>query len=254
MNDVVVLQLINSLFWLLMFGAALFFFRKEIRKLLQSLGSFRVAGSSFEFKDTKETIQSYILLSETLIDLLSRSDRIDALQQILVPSQIEKLSAFALKYTDEIDRTSWNEEMLRNIAYLLLRFGRYTQAVSLYDALLAGRPEHVDLLNLKALALITSRLKEQVEQALPILAELVRRYPELHYIRFNYALAKSLVYDHEGAVEEMEKVICSDYLKQNQQLLHDVLFQKTREESPESFGKLQKLVESELKQGPNDKD
>lgn len=246
MNDVVLLQIINSLFWLIIFGSSVWAFRKEIRKLLQSLGSFKVAGSSFEFKDHKETIESYVLLAETLIDLLSRTERIDSIQQVLVPSQVEKLSAFALRYTEEVSRQTWNEEMLRNIAYLLLRFGRFSQAIVLYDALLEERPDHVDLLNLKALAMITSRLPEQVEKAIPILSGLVARYPEYHHVRFNYALARSLASDYDGAIREMETVIRSPYLVDNRDLLQDPLFQKTREEQTESFNQLEKLVKSEL--------
>lgn len=246
MNDVVLLQITSSVFWLILFGASVWVFHKEIRKLLQSIGSLKVGGSSFEFKDPRETIESYVLLAETLIDILSRTERVFLIEQLLVPSQVEKLSAFALRYTEEVSRQTWNEEMLRNIAYLLLRAGRYSQAVILYDLLLEGRPDHVDLLNLKALAMITSRLPEQVTKALPIFFGLVARYPESHAIRFNYALARSLSSDHDGAVQEMETVICSQYLNNNQELLNDPLFQKTREEQPESFSRLEALVKNKL--------
>ncbi|CAM3911765.1 hypothetical protein [Rheinheimera salexigens] len=72
MTDVVLLQLMSSLFWLLVFGVIVFIFRREIRALFGSVASFKIAGSSFEFQDKKDTLQSYILLTEILIDMLFR--------------------------------------------------------------------------------------------------------------------------------------------------------------------------------------
>lgn len=246
MNDVVILQITSSVFWLIIFGVIVWIFRQEVRKLLQSLGGVKVAGSSFEFKDQKETIESYVLLAETLIDILSRSDRIEAMLNILVPSQVERLSAFAIRYTEEVPKESWNEELLRNIAYLLLRFGRYIQSITLYDALLDGRPNHSDLLNLKALAMITSRLPEQVGHALPILSSLVDRYPESSVYRYNYALACSLAAEHQVALKEMEFVIRSPYVKMHPGVLQDPLFHKTRDSEPEEIQRLDALLRSEL--------
>lgn len=116
MSDIVLLEIIKTVFWLLVFGASIFVFQKEVKQLLQSLSSFKVAGPTFELKDKKETIRSYILLAETLVDLLSRGDRIDDLQKLLHPSQIEKLGAFGLKYTKEVSESDWSEKLLKNIA------------------------------------------------------------------------------------------------------------------------------------------
>ncbi|MBV5337613.1 MAG: hypothetical protein J0653_06620, partial [Deltaproteobacteria bacterium] len=191
MSDVVLLEIIKTVFWLMVFGTTLFFFQSEVKQLLQSLSSFKVAGATFELKDKKETIRSYVALAETLVDILSRGERLDELQKLLHPSQIEKLGLFALKYTKEVPAADWSEELLRNIAYLLLRFGRYKHSVELYDSLLSKRPDHVDLLNLKALALMTTRIPKNVKPAEELLSNLVSRYPELVYIRFNWALALS---------------------------------------------------------------
>ena len=246
MNDVILLQIIHSIFWLVIIITIFSLFYKEIRKLLQSLGGFKVAGSSFEFKDKTETLQSHILLAETLIDLLSRTERIDALASLMLPTHVEKLSTFAVKYMEDMEQSLWNEELLRNIAYLLLRFGRYGQSVELYDTLLKNRPDHMDLLNLKALALITTRLSQNVNKATPILMELTERYPEVPNIRFNYALAKSLQSEHKTAEKEMIILINSDYLFHNHDLLLDPLFQKTKNEEPDIFKRLQTLVETRL--------
>lgn len=233
MSDVLILEFARTVFWLIALGVVLFLFHGEIKMLLQSLGSFKVAGATFELKDRKETLQSYVLLAETLIDILSRSERIDALQQIVLPNQIEKLGVFAIKYTEEVGNGQWNEELLRNIAYLLLRFGRYSQSVKLYDALLVRRPNHVDLLNLKALALLTSRLDDNVSEARNILLNLVLRYPEVQPVRFNFALAQSLLGDHDEVEKQISKLIELEYFKQAPNFLDDPLWHRTNEIRPD---------------------
>jgi len=238
MSDIVLLEIINTVFWLLLFGASIFVFRKEVKQLLQSLSSFRVAGATFELKDKKETIRSYILLAETLVDLLSRSDRIDDLRKLLHPSQIEKLGIFTLKYIKEVPESDWNEELLKNIAYLLLRFGRHKLSVDLYDALLLRRPDHAELLNLKALALMTSRLSNCVQTAEGLLSNLVTRYPEYVHIRFNLALALSLLEKDDDASQQMKRVIDEGYWKSDKNLLADPLFNHVREYRPDLFDSL----------------
>jgi tetratricopeptide (TPR) repeat protein len=242
MNDVVILQIINSGFWLLIFGVSVFTFKREIGKLLQSVGSFKLAGSSFDFKDRKETLESYVLLAETLIDLVSKRERVEYLAKIIDATQVEKLSSFALKYTEETPRENWNEEMLINIAFLLLRHGRYAESIRFYDILLESRPSHMDLLNLKALAMITSRIPEQANKASEILSDLVDRYPEIHHIRFNFALAQSLTEKHDRAIQEMDHLIETPYVKQSPQLLDDPLFQKTKNKRTLEYERLKKLV------------
>jgi len=246
MNDVVLLQLTSSVFWLLVIAGVVGVFRKEIGVLVASIANFKVAGSSFEFRDRKETLQSYILLAETLIDMLSRTERVDAITSIMTAPQIEKLAAFAFKYSEEVERDKWNEEMLRNIAYLLLRAGRYSQAVKLCDELLERRPDHLELLNLKALALITTRLDEKVSQALPILRGLLERYPEVGYVRLNFALACSLSEDHDEAIKQMDELIQSEYVKSNSNPLADALFERTRVAEPTKVEALQAKLKKRL--------
>lgn len=233
MTDIVFLELIKSLFWLIVLGVAIYFFRREIKNFLHSLGSFNVAGATFQLKNQKETLQSYVLLADTLIDILSRSDRIEAMLQVVQPTQIEKLGTFALKYIDEVGEEQWNEELLRNIAYLLLRAGRYSQSVKLYDALLIRRPDHVDLLNLKALALLTSRLQEKVQDARSILENLSNRYPEITSIRFNLALSQSLLGEHTDVEKNLRILASSDYPKHSPNFLEDPLLHRTTAEKPD---------------------
>lgn len=243
MADLVLLQIIQSAFWLSVLGGAVFVFRKELKILLRSLGGFEVAGASFYLKDQKETLESYALLSDILIDLLSKEQRVESMRHLMTPSQIEALGAFALKYTAEVERQDWNEELLKNIAYLLLRFGRYRHAVQIYDALLENRPDHVELINLKALALMTSRLAEPVNEASNLLESLVKRYPEFFHLRFNYALSLSLLGEVEKAYEEMQRVFTDGYRgEQNEDPLSDPLFHNVRELRPDLIEALRRQL------------
>lgn len=244
MSDVVLLQVIQSGFWLLVISTIVLLFLKELKVLIQSLAHFEVAGAAFQFSDRKETLRSYALLSDTLINLLSHGDRIDELGRLLHPSQIELLGAFALKYTTEVEQSEWNEELLKNVAYLLLRFGRNKLSVQLYDALLKNRPDHIELLNLKALALITSRLPVPIIQAKELLLELTTRYPEQTHIRFNYSLALSLFGELEESSNEMRRAIDDGFWKSNENLLSDPLFHHVRENRPDLFKDLQAHLEN----------
>ncbi|KUM54271.1 tetratricopeptide repeat protein [Rheinheimera sp. EpRS3] len=240
MNDVVMLQLSSSIFWLIIVGLIIFIFHNEIRALLKSVASLKIAGSSFEFSDKNDTIKCNIILAETLIDMLSRDDKIEHLKSILTAHQIEKIAAFAFKYLEEIDSSKLNEQMLTNIAYLLLRFGRYEQAVKLCDALLKRVPDHRHLLNTKALALITTRLDDKVAEALPILQNLLTRYPETGYIRLNYALANSLLLKHDEAFEHMLQLVKSEnYMRNEHNPIDDPLFHRTRTQRPDLLAKLE---------------
>ncbi|MFW5489925.1 MAG: tetratricopeptide repeat protein [Desulfovibrio sp.] len=247
MGDVVWLQIIQSIFWLLIVIGIIWGFRKELKNLLESLGRVEVAGAAFQFGDKKDTLRSYMLLSGTLVDVLSQTERIEHLAKLLTSVQVEYLGQFALKYTKELPQSEWNEELLKNIAFLLLRFGRYPQAVHICDILLKERPDNLELLNIRGLALMTSRSDGPILQARELFKKLVSRYPELPYIRFNYSLALSLAGDIDMSLREMERVINDGYWKEKGDLLSDPLFLPVKEKKPDEVielsGYINKLKE-----------
>lgn len=246
MSDVVLLQLTTSIFWFLVVIILVGAFKKEVGGLLMSMASFRIAGSSFEFKNMKETMHSQVILADTLLGLLSRDDRLDEIVRLVTSAEVEKLAKFAFKYTEEMEENKWNEGMLGNIAYLLLRFGRYEQAVNLCDALLERVPDHLRILNTKALALLTTRLDEKVKEAFSIFKGLVNRYPEEGFVQFNFALANSMLNYHEDAFKHMRILISTDYVISNPHILEDPLFYKTREERPDLQATLQEELHARL--------
>lgn len=251
MSDVVFLELLKTGFWLLALIIVIVFFRKEIRQLMLSVNSFKLAGTTFEFKERKETIRSYVLLAEMFVDVLSRGERIDEQTRLLHPAQVEKLGKFALQYTTEVTAKSWNHELLSNIAYLLLRFGRSKQAVELYEALLKERPDDFLLLVRKALALLTTRVSENVEKAEKIYEKLVARFPEQALAHYNLALAYSLREKDDAAFKEMKIAIDQGYWKEDGEMLNDPLFHHVRTQHPSQFAGLQAHITAVSNQNEN---
>jgi len=74
-SDVVIQSLVSDGFWLVLVIAVIAAFRNEIRNLLNSLGSFKIAGASFELKDTRTTIENYVLLTNIMVETLTSAIR-----------------------------------------------------------------------------------------------------------------------------------------------------------------------------------
>lgn len=246
MSEIVVLDAIKTALWLLFFSLVVHKFQNEIKGLIQSLSSLEVAGATFELKNKKETIRSYILLSETLVELISRCEDIEKLVPLIDASESEKLGSFALKYTSEVPKREWNIQLLRNIAHLLIRHGRYQDAIDICGMLLSQLPENYDLLNLKALALMTSRIAANFEAAEVIFSNLVSSYPEITYLRYNLALVLSLQQKFEESEKQMSEVIDIGFGNIKKDLLQDPLFHHFREQRPNEFKKLESHLKANI--------
>ena len=238
MNELIILESIKSVFWLIIFGICIYAFRNEARLFIHSLSGLKIAGATFELRDKKETLRSYILLAEILMDFLSTSDKIEELYKLMHPYQIERLGNFALQYTKEMPEDDWNEALLSNIAHLLMRFNRHEQSINLCNALLVERPNEQVLLNLKGLALMNSRISNNIETAENIFSDLLTRYPEDAVYRFNLALTLSLLKKGDDAIKQMRKVIDDGYWRTNENLLNDICFYYVREHHPDQFNEL----------------
>ena len=248
MSDLALLEIIHDGFWLVLFTGVLWAFRPEIRRLLQSIAGFKVAGAAFEFSDKKETVESYALLADTFIGMLSGYQPIDPLLPFFPPAQAENIGRFALKYTAQVAPEDWNEALLRNIGYILISCKRYGQGAELFTKLLARLPNNPDFLNLKALALLNSRVTESIVEAEPILRGIVERYPEMVIYRFNFALALSLLGRDEEATAEMITIVRTGYLSAfpNYDPTADPLFHHTRDNRPDLMAKIQALLKESM--------
>lgn len=228
MCERILIEFIQSGLWPLLVGVVVWFLKDEIKRSVQSLSSFKLAGATFEFGDKAQTIRSHVLLAETFLDVLSKPFSGESLAKLIDPAQVEKLANFAAKYNQELPIAEQVEEPLAGIALILIRTGRHTQAVDMLDSLLLKRPGHPYLLNLKALALITPRLPDTVKEGEKILDELLIRYPEDSVVRFNRALALSLLERDEDAVNEMRRALDDGYWRTQPNCLDDPLFHHVR--------------------------
>jgi tetratricopeptide (TPR) repeat protein len=178
-SDILALEVVKSCFYLVVLGLVVVFFRNEIRGLIASLGSFKVAGASFELGDQRTTVASHMILAEILVDVLSNIQSASKISEVLTLPQAEKLGQFAVRYTVAVPKGSWNQEMLRNIAYSLQTVGRNKQALALFDLLLEQQPDHYDFLDQKAYTLMRMGGTANLEVAQVIFKDLCERNPTL---------------------------------------------------------------------------
>lgn len=242
MSDVVILELIKSVLWLLLIGGVLIGYRHQIGGLFESLGSVKIGGAAFTLGDRRKTAESYVLLAETLIDTLADTRNIQHLVSALTLSQVEKLGQFAQRYTASVVAEDWNEEMLRNIAFLLHNFGRTEQSIQLFDRLLSVRPDHIDFLDNKAFALLYSGLPQNVEVAEQIFAGLTNRFPARYRNFLRLAYCRSALGRHSEAIAAMRQAIILDQTNEQPGCLSDQLFYATRVALPDDYVSLEQAL------------
>jgi len=238
MSDLVKQALVSDGFWLAIFLVSAVLFRKELRLLLSSLASFKVAGASFELRDKRMTLEYYAILTNILVEILSQRDSAEKFYGFLSENSARQLAKFIQQYQKEIPEEEKDVELLKNVALLVGRKGNYQVAISLYDDLLKRYPEDRDLLYLKARMLRDSRVQKNIEAAEAIYEELVSRYPSHGGIWFGRARAKSLLGKLDDSIHDLEKAITFGYWRNNPKMLEDSQLQPLGEGRPNEFDRL----------------
>ena len=248
MTDVVLLQIIGYIFW---FGVALLVvivFRREIKALVSSLTSFNVAGAHFELQDNKATLESYAMLSEIFVELLSSIDATEKLYPMISDRNAHRLAKFTLQYAEEVPKNEQDAELLKGVGHILGRKGLYNDAIQIYDALLKKVPDDLNVLNLKGVVLLNTGIPKEIERAKKIYNHLVTIYPRVDMVWFNRSLAESLLGQYEGALSDLEKVIEREYWKVDYEMLMDPLLKPLQSAKPKEFekleGKIRNLIEN----------
>ena len=238
MSDVVLLEVIKSIFLGCMAAVVIWAFGKQIRNALGSVGTFKVGGASFTLGDGRETAESYALLAEVMVRQLSNLNHMHALTHTLSAQDIEQLGRFAAKYSSTIPKEKWNEEMLRNIGYLLQYAGRCQQAVSIFDSLLKNRPDHYDFLDNKGFALLRHGGASQLANAEEIYLKLIERDPSSHRNHLRLACVRSGLKKAELAVQSLKTAIELGTLEFFPDALNDRMLHFARATHPEAFAEL----------------
>lgn len=239
MSDVFWLEIVKDSFLLILFTITICTFKEQIRGALDALGSFKIAGASFTFGNKRATEESYILLAEILVDSLSININVEHLCKALTLPQIEKIGQFAKRYTDLVPKENWNEELLRNIGYLLHLGGRFEQSIELFEQLLKKRPDSYDFLDNKGYALLISGISANVEQAKNIFTKLTIQHPThpRNYLRLASSLSQ--LDRHGEAIESIKKMIEHDLKNEFPLNTSERALYKTRIAFPDEFMRLE---------------
>lgn len=244
MSDAIIVQIISNSFWLILFVLIIVSFRKEIKKVLSSLGKFSVAGANFELNDAQSTIQSYAILSGILIDILSYKDLSDKLLPIISDKNVQALCKFAKQYANEINPEDQDLILLRNIALLAYNKERYKDSITILDSILKQNPTDYEILNRKGMALLDNRTKPDLEEANKLFDTLVEQRPATSSIWYNRALVKTQLHKYDEALSSLETAIKYEMWKYQPDMLEIEELDPLRENRTEEFTKLKTKIES----------
>src|SRR5215210_1663198 len=207
METVVLLQIISNVFWLILLVLIIVVFRRQLKALLDSLGRFDIAGTHFEFRDEKETLESYAVLSEVLLQILERRESVVPLVPLISDKSARRLATFTVQYAREVPEDDQELEMVLNVALLLGRKERYSDALEIAETRLKKHPNDLDANQQKALWLLSSRVPAKVRSADKILDRLVNLYPNYPSVWFNRALTSSLLGNYDQALSDLKQAI-----------------------------------------------
>lgn len=247
MSDVVIQSIASNIFWIIVGGALVLTFKQEIRNLLNSLGSFKVAGASFELKDSKATLEYYVVLTNIIVEILSKRDSAQELTDLMSDTSVKQLARFAIKYSKEVPEDVREIELLKNIAIIIGRRGSGHEALSFLNALLKDAPHDNDILNLKANLLSDTDDSDKQIEAERIRDQLVIERPYDPGYRFNRALSKAYLKKDDDAIVDLEKAIDLGFWRKRPTMLESREF-KTLKANPEFVrleGKLSEALSSE---------
>jgi tetratricopeptide (TPR) repeat protein len=240
MNEIVLLQIISSSFWLILVLLIISVFRKQLKAILESLASFEIAGAQFKFSDKKATLESYAILSDVLLDILQTRGWTIQLIPFISDANAQRIADFAIKYTNEVDKDDQNLVLLKNIALILARTGREPAAGKIYDTILEKFPEEMDANILKALWLSTSRVPDNVRSAEQIYDRFVERYPARGALWFDRALNKTQLKKYDQALSDLKRALDLDVWKYSPDFsLADELLMPLKSAKPSEFEQLE---------------
>lgn len=229
-SDVVMQSIVSDVFWLLVLVAIIFSFRNEISALLNSFGRFKVAGASFELKDSRTTIENYVVLTNIMIDILSDHDSSQKLGDLMTSTNVRLLGKFAIQYSRDVPNDIKQAQMLKNIALIVGRRGDIDSAKLFFDALLKNNPRDLDILNMRANILVGTGSQVNLLEAEFAYDELVKQRPKDGTFRFSRALAKAGLGKEQECIDDLSKAIDLHYWKKNPDMLHATEFDSLRED------------------------
>ena len=234
-SDVVWQALITNGFWLAALLLVTTFFRRELRDLMGSVASLKVAGASFELKDKRATIESWAILTKIFVEILNQRGSAPHLAPYISNASARHLTRFALKYAKEAPDDDKDVDLLKSIAYLIGTKGNTPEALSIYETLLKKYPGDRDILNVQGALLINTGNEKYLSNAEKIFDDLVGRYPEVAMHWYNRGQCKSRLGKFDESLSDLSDAISRGY---DRERLDHTFFDDLENAKPDEFKKL----------------
>jgi tetratricopeptide (TPR) repeat protein len=242
------LAIANNAFWITILGGIILFFREQIRSILSSLVRFNVAGTSFELKDRKSTLESYAVLTKILLEALKNRESSRQILNHISPTSTHQLAKFAVKYATEVPEEDRDVDLLKNIALSLGQRQVIQSAINILDILIKQTPEDGDLYRLKAVVLLESGVPSNLIEAESIWDSLVMKHPKVAVFWYNRSTAKAHLQKYDESLASLDTSIALGFQKLDPNMLEAVDCKLLRETKPEDFAKLRSKLAWTLSQ------
>ena len=237
------LTITNNAFWIITLLVIILFFRKQIGSVLSSLVRFNIAGTSFELKDRKSTLESYAILTKILLEALKNRESSNQILKHISPTSTHQLAKFAIKYATEVPEEDRDVDLLKNIALSLGQQQVIQSAINILDILIKQFPEDGDLYRLKAIVLLESGVPANLVESESIWDSLVIKHPKVAVFWYHCSTAKAHLQKYDESLASLEKTIELGFQIKYPDMLESVDCKLLREARPEDFAKLRSKLD-----------
>ncbi len=243
-NEHVMIAIVTSIFWLVLFGSCILYFGAEIKNALNSLNSVDIAGSHLKLSDRDKAIKSFTTLSNIFVDMLSNEDYTKFIDLLSV-SHAQQLNKFLRLYLDEVQAEkvqpeNLNRALVKNVAYILFRKGNTMDSLDLYKTVLNNKkiPDSPDIREYYGWVLLDANPSEAEKQ----FKTLMEQYPGQDAFTYDRAKAAIKLKKFGDAATYLNSCFNAEYLGDGMRELIDKFSKEMPDEGKELLEKHAKLV------------
>jgi tetratricopeptide (TPR) repeat protein len=241
MEEGTALAIISNGFWLVLILVVFLLFGRELKTILLSLGAFKVMGASFQLRNKRATLESYAILANILVEILSERGTAEEFYTFVSHDSARQLASFARRYIDEVAAEDRNVELVKNVALLAGRKGNYQSAIAICNELLKHEPEDMDILYVKARMLRESGIEENLTAAEGIYDKLMKRHSGHGEYWFSLARAEARLGKFSKSLHSLREAIDLGYEERSGDMLDSLELLPLREAKPDEFLALRQI-------------
>ncbi len=248
MSEFLISAIINNAFWLTIFIVGVTLFRQQIRSLISSLGTFSFAGSKFEFKDKKATLESYTILTNILLDVLSESASAKQLGDMISGANARQLQRFINQYIEEVPPADWDIELLKNVGIIFRRKVSNQAALIVFRLLQKQVSPDREILDELGYTLLRTGVQKDAEEAEQIYRELLRTYHWRH-LYHRHGVACAALDNFPDAIRDLEIALSLKYGERDPKMLDTSEYpylQRLKTEKSVEFKQLLSKLETQI--------